>query len=570
MSSKEEKTIGAHGALVNTDFILYDRDNELDHVHPNLVSDNFAEVDPEMNTTISVPGESGHYSLNSEGKIVRISDTTSCAEIERVSSAGETKGVYPFRSEVLDVSQANDFGLRAQDNPQGVHLEYVSNENASCHVLSGMRSTQDIRDNNSIADHVLVQAEAGSFAGLLSDSQSSLRAEIADLKQIREVFIRSDYKCRMLYDDTPLMVQWLNNNGEIVKIDRLRDSFGDVWGTSNVEPKITDLTGIHESENTSISQPLSDSMRSTLERAYISARTNRTVLLTGETGSGKDYLARFIHSQSPRSSCQYYTINCAAITGELAESELFGHESGAYTGALGRKRGMLELAEGGTILLNEIGELSLTIQSKLLTFLDTFSFTRVGGEKRVFVNTRIIAATNRDLWTDVSEGHFRKDLFYRLNVLSINVPSLRERSEDIPMLANQIISDFCKEMQMTTIPRLNPDVMSALSTHDWPGNVRELKNVIERALILSQGKTICKKHLGLCGTMSKEETAIANNLEVGNFQAIVEETERKLIHDALKQAEGKKQVAAIILGISRFALARHMSRLGIHAPTSAP
>lgn len=569
MSSEDEKQIGVEASLADRDFVWEDRDNELDHHHANLVSKNFQEGHSEIKSTISVTEESGHYSLNPAGKIVRIWDAANCPEIESESEAAEIKGVYPFRSDVLDVSQTDNFGLRTQDNLKGVRLEYVRNENASHPVVSGMRSTQDIRNDNSAAGHVLGEAEAGSGVGFLSESQSCLRAEIGDLKQIPEVFIQGDYKCRMLYDDTPLMVQWLNNNGEIVKIDRLRDSFTGVGVAGDVERKITDSTGIHEREYTPISQHLSDSMRSTLERAYISARTNRTVLLTGETGSGKDYLARFIHNQSPRSSYQYYTINCAAITGELAESELFGHESGAYTGSVGKKLGMLELAEGGTILLNEIGELSLTIQSKLLTFLDTFSFTRVGGEKRVFVNTRIIAATNRDLWTDVSEGHFRKDLFYRLNVLSINVPSLRERLEDIPMLANQIIADFCKEVQMTTIPKLNPDVMSALSAHDWPGNVRELKNVIERALILSQGKTICTNHLGLCGNIAKEETEIANNVKVGNFQAIVEETEKKLIHDALKQAEGKKQVAAIILGISRFALARHMTRLGIHAPTSA-
>ena len=176
-------------------------------------------------------------------------------------------------------------------------------------------------------------------------------------------------------------------------------------------------------------------MQETLQLALKAATSGGLVLLQGESGSGKDYMARFIHDHSDRSGGPYFSINCAAIPHELAESELFGHERGAFTGAHARKRGLLELAEGGTLLLNEIGELALLLQAKLLTFLDTKRFTRVGGEQEISVNARLIFASNRDLEKEVEEGRFRQDLFYRINVMTITAPPLRDRIEDIPILA---------------------------------------------------------------------------------------------------------------------------------------
>ena len=174
----------------------------------------------------------------------------------------------------------------------------------------------------------------------------------------------------------------------------------------------------------------------------------------------------------------------------MAEAELFGHEAGAFTGATRKKRGLLELAEGGTLLLNEIGELSLRLQSKLLTFLDTRSFTRIGGEESIHVSARLIAATNRDLEKEVEEGSFRKDLFYRLNVFSIEVPPLRERRDDIPILIERILSLLSVEMQLPDVPKIQATFLSRLCKYDWPGNVRELRNVLERAVILSGGGPI--------------------------------------------------------------------------------
>ena len=234
----------------------------------------------------------------------------------------------------------------------------------------------------------------------------------------------------------------------------------------------------------------SKAMRSTLKSAILAGKSATTVLLTGESGSGKDYLARYIHDHSDSATGPYFSVNCAAISEGLAESELFGHERGSFTGAVGRKRGLLELAQGGTLLLNEIGELSLPLQSKLLTFLDTRKFTRVGGEKEITANARIIAATNRDLEKEVEEGRFRKDLFYRLNVFSITAPPLRERREDIPILVQEILSKLPSEMEIDETPTIDASPMIAFQRHDWTGNVRELRNVLERALIHSPGKQL--------------------------------------------------------------------------------
>ena len=214
------------------------------------------------------------------------------------------------------------------------------------------------------------------------------------------------------------------------------------------------------------------------------------VPLQGESGSGKDYLARWIHDHSKRALSPYFSLNCAAITRELAESELFGHERGAFTGAHSRKRGLLELAEGGTLLLNEIGELPLSLQSKLLTFLDTRSFLRVGGEKPHNVNARIISATNRSLDKEVEEGRFLSALFYRINVFGINVPPLRDRIEDIPVLLEEIMSRLAAELQLTQLPYIDPAFAIALARYDWPGNVRELRNALERSLMLSDGRSL--------------------------------------------------------------------------------
>ncbi len=309
---------------------------------------------------------------------------------------------------------------------------------------------------------------------------------------------------------------------------------------------------------------LSSAMCSTLSRAQMAAETDSSIILTGESGSGKDRLARYIHDCSSRSRSPFYVVNCAAIPSELAESELFGHEAGAFTGAAHRKRGLIELAEGGTLLLNEIGELSYPLQGKLLQFLDTFCFTRVGGEKKVAVNIRLIAATNRDLGSEASEGRFRKDLYYRLNVFPIHVPPLRERKEDIPLLVKEIVSVLADNMALQKPAELGFEALRRLCLYSWPGNVRELRNVLERSLILSHGQTIGVRHLVGMGETEGTVSLLDSRMPLKrSLNDILEETERSLIQEALRCSCGKKSEAARILGISPFALARHMEKLRI-------
>jgi PAS domain S-box-containing protein len=311
----------------------------------------------------------------------------------------------------------------------------------------------------------------------------------------------------------------------------------------------------------------SKAMRSTLKSAILAGKGATTVLLTGESGSGKDYLARYIHDHSDSATGPYFSVNCAAISEGLAESELFGHERGSFTGAVGRKRGLLELAEGGTLLLNEIGELSLPLQSKLLTFLDTRKFTRVGGEKEISVSARLIAATNRGLEKEVEEGRFRKDLFYRLNVFSIAAPPLRERREDIPILVQEILSKLRSEMETDGAPTIDASLMMAFKKYDWPGNVRELHNVLERALIHSQGKEVNLNDLEFCELdkelLSGEELSFKVSFPSDrSVNEMTQDLKRFFINAALRQSCGRKQAAARLLKISRDSLKHYMKKLG--------
>ncbi|MFH0823146.1 MAG: sigma 54-interacting transcriptional regulator [Pseudomonadota bacterium] len=307
----------------------------------------------------------------------------------------------------------------------------------------------------------------------------------------------------------------------------------------------------------------SAAMKAVLRDAGLAAATDGIVMLQGESGSGKDYLARWIHDRSKRSPGPYFALNCAAISKELAESELFGHERGSFTGAQGRKRGLLELAEGGTLLLNEIGELTLELQAKLLTFLDTKSFLRVGGEKSVTVNARIIAATNRSLDTEVAEGRFLSPLLYRLNVFVISMPPLRDRSEDIPVLVEEIMSRLAPDLQLTNLPVLDPASMIALTRYHWPGNVRELRNVIERALIVSGGKNL---HFALPSIDATHEDWFHRSVfpvHERTLHDVTDEVIKSLCLEALRRCDGNRRRAARMLGIARDSLYRHMKRFGI-------
>jgi formate hydrogenlyase transcriptional activator len=299
----------------------------------------------------------------------------------------------------------------------------------------------------------------------------------------------------------------------------------------------------------------SSALRKVIDQIEIVAPTGSTVLLRGETGSGKELIARAVHSLSPRRDRTFVRLNCAAIPSGLVESELFGHEKGAFTGALMQKRGRLELADRGTLFLDEIGDISLELQPKLLRALQEQEFERLGSNKTIHVDVRLIAATHRDLSLMIRNNQFREDLFYRLNVFPIEIPPLRERREDIPLLVHYFVSRLSRRMQkhIKSIPK---PAMDALSNAPWPGNVRELENFVERAVILTQGDELNVPFAEL------RKSSIRNGAPVSTFQ----EAERQAIVEALKAASGKisgKGAAAERLGLKRTTLQNKMRRLNI-------
>jgi PAS domain S-box-containing protein len=343
----------------------------------------------------------------------------------------------------------------------------------------------------------------------------------------------------------------------------LHDAEGKIIGVFGISRDVTDRARTLPPQKAFFESYPSQAMKNTMSEACSAAASEGTVLLQGESGSGKDYLARWIHDHSKRAHGPYFSLNCAAIAKELAESELFGHERGAFTGAHSRKRGLLELAEGGTLLLNEIGELPLSLQSKLLTFLDTRSFLRVGGEKHHTVNARIISATNRSLDKEVEEGRFLSALFYRINVFGINLPPLRDRIEDIPVLLEEIMSRLATELQLTQLPYIDPAFATALARYDWPGNVRELRNAIERALIVSDGRSLSLTLPSVQQSPHDWSHVSSFPVQERTLHDVTDEVIKSLCLEALRRCEGNRRCAARTLGIARDSLYRHLKRFDI-------
>ncbi len=300
------------------------------------------------------------------------------------------------------------------------------------------------------------------------------------------------------------------------------------------------------------------------------AKTDSTVLVTGESGTGKELIANAIHYQSTRRDMPFVPINCGAIPEELLESELFGHEKGAFTGAIKERRGRFELANKGTVFLDEIGEMSPKLQVKLLRFIQEMKFQRVGGSRTVEVDVRIVAATNKDLERAVAENEFREDLFYRLNVIPIHVPPLREREGDIAILIQLFLKQHCLKK---TIPQkqMSPAAIESLEQYDWPGNVRELQNVIERMVILTDTDEIQLMDLPKRMQISQPIEAIRTDLGVDgiNLKETLDDLENRLILDALQRAGGVKNKAAKLLGLNRTTLIEKMKKKQIDFPSSA-
>ena len=304
----------------------------------------------------------------------------------------------------------------------------------------------------------------------------------------------------------------------------------------------------------------SDPMRDLLEMVRAIAPSDATVLLAGESGTGKELVAKAIHANSRRAKGPYVAVNCAAITESLLESELFGHEKGAFTGADKRRDGHFMQADNGSIFLDEIGELPLSMQAKLLRAIQEREVQRVGGGKAVPVDVRIIAATNRDLQRAVTGGTFREDLFYRLNVVSLTLPALRERSDDIPLLAQHFLERFAQK-NSKPVKGFTPGAMDRLLRYEWPGNVRELENVIERAVVLLIGEHIGERELP--GKLLKISAA-EDGLETAAMTGLtLEAVERTVIMETLQRFGGNKSEAARSLGINRKTLHMKLAKYDV-------
>jgi formate hydrogenlyase transcriptional activator len=295
-----------------------------------------------------------------------------------------------------------------------------------------------------------------------------------------------------------------------------------------------------------------------LEQVERVAPTDSTVLIHGETGTGKELIARAVHNLSSRCGRSFVKLNCAAIPLDLLESELFGHEKGAFTGAIAQKVGRFEMADKGTLFLDEVGDIPLALQPKLLRVLQEQEFERLGGTQTHHVNVRLVAATNRDLMNMVKRGEFRIDLYYRLNVFPVTLPPLRERCEDIPALVAHFVDIYSRRMGKE-IEQIPPETLSALSSYQWPGNIRELQNMIERAVILSN-------HGVLPNPLPKEE---AHDLTIVSTPTTLRDSERTLILNALESVRwviGGRKGAAAKLGLKRTTLIHKMQKLGISRP----
>jgi two-component system NtrC family response regulator len=309
----------------------------------------------------------------------------------------------------------------------------------------------------------------------------------------------------------------------------------------------------------------SQSMRLIFDLIRTVAPTKSTVLITGESGTGKELIARAVHQLSPRKDNAFVAVNCAALPETLLESELFGHEKGAFTGATSARRGRFQLAHQGTLFLDEVGDIPLAIQIKLLRVLQERTFERVGGSVSHQVDVRILAATNQDLKVAVSEGTFREDLYYRLNVVAIEVPPLREHQDDIPLLASHFVEKYGRETGRSQLT-LDPGTIEVLKRHPFPGNVRELENIIERAVILSRGAAIRPRDLPADLSEAPAQVLDLDQLELppgAGLNQALEEIERKFIAAALRRTGGVQAQAAEALGLTKQTLYAKMKKYNL-------
>jgi DNA-binding NtrC family response regulator len=302
------------------------------------------------------------------------------------------------------------------------------------------------------------------------------------------------------------------------------------------------------------------SVRALLGKVAVSPAS--TVLLTGESGTGKDLAAKVIHYSSDRAAKPFMNITCSALPEALLESELFGHERGAFTGADRQKRGLLETADGGTVFLDEIGEMQPMLQAKLLRFLEERAFKRVGGAADIHVQVRVIAATNRDLQDEVKRGRFREDLYYRLNVMPIVMPPLRQRSDDIPRLIAYFVDTFNREFRKK-IRRIAPSAMDRLKAYPWPGNIRELRNAVERAMLLAEGEELTIGHFPIVEHRGPD---LSESVELPAGGIDLEQLERSLVVQALQRSGWNQTKAATLLGLNRDQIRYRIEKFKLEKP----
>ena len=441
------------------------------------------------------------------------------------------------------------------DAPEPEYLaNYLREEGYDVYTAADMRELFTCTKEAAID---VVIAETGSGHRKLARVVSALETHnagtllIAVTDRIRDSLARSEVVSRVfdIVDKPVRAPELLVRVRKALETKRLRNEAASLRG----ERKII----YHADELVAASREMQDVLRMA-ERV---AATDSTVLLSGETGTGKEMIAAVLHYNSARSDRAFVRVNCAALPETLLETELFGHERGAFTGAETERIGRFEQADGGTLLLDEVGELNGGTQVKLLRVLQEKKFERVGGTKTLSVDVRLISSTNRDLPAEVAAGNFREDLFYRLNVVNIHLPPLRERRDDILPLARQLLARHERELHQHDL-RLTPDAEAALLNHDWPGNIRELENVIERAIIMSDADDITAADLDLRRARPSAETASARLWREGLSDGL-HDVERETILSALETTNWVQKDAAKLLHISPRALNYRIRKLGI-------
>lgn len=348
-----------------------------------------------------------------------------------------------------------------------------------------------------------------------------------------------------------------------LSLDKVIVTVNNALGVDRLRQENASLRGLvlQEHELTGSSQPIIR-LR---EQIRLVAPANAPVLVIGENGTGKELLARSIHCYSTRQDKPFVEVNCAAIPEELIEAELFGHEKGAFTGAAAQKKGKFDLADGGTIFLGEIGDLSLKAQAKVLRVLQEQKFERVGGTRTVEVDVRIVAATSKMLEEEIKVGSFREDLFYRLNVVPFRMPALRERKEDIPLLVEHFLNLFCRR-EGREIKAIAPEAVEMMQNYDWPGNVRELKNIVERLVIMTHGKTITGQQIPdyIVGKEVREEARLEGFRDMSSLREAREEFEKEFIIQKLEENDWNISKTAETIELERSNLHRKIKSYGIN------